>query len=70
MKLIGVKKQVVEFKRRIILFRNKLMEEGNWNIEEEVNVMWNEMIVYIRKVAKDVLGVSRGKSQLYKETCW
>ena len=51
-------------------FSNKLREEGNWNVKDEVNVMWNDMVEHIKNVATEVLGVTNGKCHLDKETWW
>jgi len=32
-------------------FRDKLKNEGKWNLEEDINVMWNEMAGCIKRVA-------------------
>ena len=55
---------------KLAKFRDKLKNEGKWNLEEDTNVMWNEMVGCIKRVAKEVLGESRGKVQSSKETWW
>jgi hypothetical protein len=37
-----------------------MIKEGKWNLDEDVDRMWNEMTNCIKKVAKDVLGESKG----------
>ena len=36
-------------------------------MEKDINDMWNEMVGCIKRVAKEVLGESRGKVQPSKE---
>ncbi len=35
-----------------------MIKEGKWNLNEDVDMMWNEMANCIKRVAKDVLGES------------
>ena len=51
-------------------FRDKMIEEGLWQTNEGVQVMWNEMNSCIQRVAKEVLGESRGNGPSTKEIWW
>src|SRR5262249_47762436 len=51
-------------------FGNRLVKEEVWNFDEEVNVLWNKIANCIKKVGKGVLGESKGKINLEKETWW
>ena len=46
---------------RTIVFKDKVIDEGEWNFKGESTEMRNQMAVYIRKVAKEVLEKSKGK---------
>ncbi|XP_024019756.1 uncharacterized protein LOC112091130 [Morus notabilis] len=50
-------------------FKEKL-EEATWSYIGDANTMWDAMASCIRKVAKEVLGESRGKGPPGKETWW
>ncbi|KAJ3706103.1 hypothetical protein LUZ61_009808 [Rhynchospora tenuis] len=52
------------------IFRNRLIAEGPWTVEAEVNVMWKEMTICIKKIATEVLGVTRGNNREPKDTWW
>ena len=54
----------------MVSFSNKLREEGNWNIKDEVNVMWNEMVKHIKNMTTEVLKVTKEKCHLNKEVWW
>ena len=40
--------------------KGKMIIEGKWNLDEDVDKMWNKMANYIKRVAIDVLGESKG----------
>ena len=47
------------------VFKDKMIKEGKWNLDEGVDRMWNEMAkCIIKRAAKDVLGESKGCGQL------
>ncbi|XP_077249214.1 uncharacterized protein LOC143888669 [Tasmannia lanceolata] len=52
------------------MFKDRLLKEGPWSHDEGTNIMWNEMSSYIRKVAREVLGESRGSRLPSKGMCW
>ena len=56
--------------QRATIFKDKVIDEGEWNFEEETTAMWNQMANYTRKVVKAVLGESKGKRHNNKETLW
>ena len=45
-------------------------EEGTQDLEGDVNTLWNTMANCMRKVARKVLGVSKGKGPISKDTWW
>jgi Reverse transcriptase (RNA-dependent DNA polymerase) len=51
-------------------FKDKIIGEGPWQTDEGVQVMWNKMSSCIQRVAKEVLGESRGNGPPTKETWW
>jgi len=53
-----------------VIFRSKLMEENVWETQESANLMWEGMANGIRKVAKAVLGESKGFGPKGKESWW
>ena len=40
--------------------KDKMIIEGKWNLDEDVNKMWNKMANCIKRVVIDVLGESKG----------
>ena len=42
------------------VFKDKMIEEGKWNFDEDIKRMWNELAKCIKRVAKDILGESKG----------
>jgi hypothetical protein len=50
------------------MFKDKMIKERKWNLDEDVDKMRNEMANCIKRVAKDVLGESKGYGQPTKET--
>ena len=45
------------------VFKDRVIEEGAWNVEGEANRMWEEMANCVRKVATEVFGVTRGNKR-------
>ncbi len=45
------------------VFKDKMIKEGKWNLDKDVDRIWNEMANCIKRVAKDVLGESKGCGQ-------
>ena len=41
-------------------FKEKIIEEGPWKNKGDANNMWEKMATCIRKVASEVLGVTKG----------
>ena len=54
----------------LIHFKDKIIKEDIWSIDNETNTMWNSMSSCIKKVAKDVLGESKGCRLDGKESWW
>ena len=46
-----------------------MIKEGNWDPDEDVDKLWNEMTGCIKRVAKEVLGEYKGCGWLTKEIC-
>ena len=47
-----------------------MLGEGPWEEGEDADDMWLKMAIYVRKVASEVFGVSRGGKQEGKDTWW
>ena len=52
------------------VFKEKVIEEGPWNVEGDANSMWEKMATCVRKVASEVLGVTKGSGCDSKDTWW
>ena len=49
----------------------KIKTKGKWRLEGDANTMWEDMAECIRRSAKEVLGVSKGRSGRMKGVwCW
>lgn len=55
---------------KLLMFKQKWLEEGNWELPGNANSMWDDMATKIRKIAKTVLGESRGFGPRDKESWW
>ncbi|CAH2099151.1 unnamed protein product [Euphydryas editha] len=55
-----------KFKKRVI---GKMIEMGDM-AEMGVNECWSEMAIWVRSVARDVFGETKGKRKIDKETWW
>ena len=51
-------------------FKERLIAEGPWSEDGDVDSMWAKMVTHIRKVAREVLGVTKGRKQEPKDTWW
>ena len=49
---------------------SKIKTSSYPSISDDANQMWVTMAETIRKVAKEILGVSTGKPKVYKESYW
>ena len=47
--------------QRATIFKDKVIDEEEWNFERKTIAMWDQMANCSRKVAKEVLGESKGK---------
>ena len=45
---------------RAIIFKNKVIEWREWNLEADTTMMWNQTTYYIRRIANEVLGELKG----------
>ena len=62
--------RVAVLRERQDVFKDKIIKEGKWNLDKDVDKMWNEMTTCIKRVAKDILGESKGCGKPTKETWW
>ena len=53
-----------------IAFKDKLLKEGPWQLDDGADKMWKEMSTCIQRVAREVLGESKGNGGQAKETWW
>ena len=51
-------------------FKERMLGEGLWKEGEDADDMWLKMATYVRKVALEVLGVSKEGKQEVKDTWW
>ena len=52
-------------------FKDKMLKEAPWNLEDETNKMSSAMAKCIKRISKQVLGESKGKGPRSKENwCW
>ena len=42
------------------VFKERVIEEGPWKDKGDANNMWEKMATCVRKVAAEVLGVTKG----------
>ena len=53
--------QVVVFERgKQYVFKDKMIKEGTWNLDEYVDEMQNEMTNCVKRVIKDIIEKSKG----------
>jgi hypothetical protein len=52
------------------MFVERVVKEVDWCLEEDSESMWNKIAGGMRKVAKEVLGESKGGAPLGKDTSW
>jgi hypothetical protein len=52
------------------VFKERVIKEGSWKEEEDINNMWEKMATNIRKVASEVCGVTKGSGGEAKDTWW
>ena len=52
------------------VFRERVIKEGFWKKEEDINNMWEKMATNIRNVASEVYGVTKGSGGEAKDTWW
>ncbi|PWZ30868.1 Coiled-coil domain-containing protein SCD2 [Zea mays] len=51
-------------------FKERVIEEGPWAEEGDINIMWRKMAVCIRKIASEEFGLSQGNRREVKDTWW
>lgn len=47
-----------------------MIKKSSWNVNDEINIMWNKMPSCIREVTKEILGQSKGNRLSSKENWW
>ena len=53
---------MVEFEgEKVEIFREKILKEAIWDLEDETNLLWNKMGECVKRIANEILGESRGK---------
>ena len=52
------------------VFKEKVIEDGPWKDEGDANNMWEKMATCVRKVASEVLRVTKGSGCDSKDTWW
>ena len=55
---------------KVEIFRKKILKEAIWDLEDETNILQNKMGECVKRVAKGILGESRGKCPFCKDTWW
>ena len=56
--------------KKVKMFREKMLKEATWDLEDETNILWNKMDECVKRIAKGILGESRGKCPFCKDTRW
>ena len=56
--------------RRLRSFKEKIAIEARWELDGGTGVMWNTMVEQIRQITNGVLGVSKERGPISKETWW
>jgi hypothetical protein len=52
------------------VFKERVIQEGPWQDEGDANDMWEKMATCVRKIASEVLGVTKGGGCDSKDTWW
>ena len=52
------------------VFVDRVPLEADWKAQDDPNTTWNKIAYCIKRVAKDVLGESRGGAPPCKDTSW
>jgi hypothetical protein len=52
------------------MFKERVLKEGPWHEGGDANSMWMNISTYIRKVASEEFGVTKGGKRETKETWW
>ncbi|KAI8572339.1 hypothetical protein RHMOL_Rhmol01G0190600 [Rhododendron molle] len=52
------------------MFKGKMFQQARCALDGDSNSMWNTMANTIRRVLKELLGESKGKGSISKETWW
>ncbi|XP_058217647.1 uncharacterized protein LOC131328767 [Rhododendron vialii] len=55
---------------KLQVFKEKMSQEVRWEVEGDSDNMWNTIVDGIRRISKEVLGESKGKCLISKETWW
>ena len=41
---------------KVEIFREKMLKEATWNLEDETNTLWNKMDECVKRITKEILG--------------
>jgi hypothetical protein len=52
------------------MFKERVLKEGTWHEGGDANNMWMKMTTFIRKVASEEFGVTKGGKRETKEAWW
>ena len=52
----------------IEIFKEKMLKEATWDLEDETNTLWNKMGECVKRIAKGILGGI--KCAFCKDTWW
>ena len=55
---------------KVEIFRDKILKEAIWDLEDKTNILWNKMGECVKRIAKGILGESRGKGSFCNDTWW
>ena len=55
---------------KVKTFREKMLKEATWDLEDETNILWNKIGECVKRIAKGILEESMGKGLFYKDTWW
>ncbi|GMP51562.1 hypothetical protein CsSME_00017746 [Camellia sinensis var. sinensis] len=55
---------------KLEIFKNRMDKEGTWDLEDDVNTMWNSMANCMRRISREVFGESKETGPSSRETRW
>ena len=51
---------------KLEIFREKMLKEATWDLEDETTILWNKMGECVKRIAKGILEESRGEDPFCK----